>query len=95
MVVWMLEAPYLRVFLLLQVLCDIWVEVLGVALVQAVDLPLFLDLHILVHQDELSDGLRRQGDPMKHTTMFGSWPKRERVCDCVCVCVIRDLLGQA
>lgn len=43
---------------MLQVLVDGRVEVLGVALVDAVDLPLRLDLHVLLGQDELADGLK-------------------------------------
>lgn len=30
---------------------------LRVSFVQTVDFPLFLDLHVSVHQDELADGL--------------------------------------
>lgn len=41
-----------------EVLVDGGVEVLGVALVQAVDLPSGLDPHVPLDQDELADGLR-------------------------------------
>lgn len=49
---------HLRVLLVLEVLVDGGVEVLGVALIQAVDLALGLDLHVPLGQDELADGLR-------------------------------------
>lgn len=48
---------HLRVLLVLEVLVDGGVEVLGVALVEAVDLPLGLDPHVPLGQDELADGL--------------------------------------
>lgn len=50
---------YLWVFLLLEVLRHIWIKVLCVSLVQTVDFPLFLDLHVSVNQDELADRLQR------------------------------------
>lgn len=53
-----MACSHLRVLLVLQVLVDGRVEVLGVALVDAVDLPLRLDLHVLLGQDELADGLK-------------------------------------
>lgn len=53
--------------LVLEVLVDGGVEVLGVALVQTVDLPLLLDLHVPLSQDELADGLT------KSSVMFVSW----------------------
>lgn len=43
---------------MLEVLVDGGVEVLGVALVQAVDLPLRLDFHVPLSQDELAEALR-------------------------------------
>lgn len=49
---------HLRVLLVLEVLVDGGVEVLGVALVQTVDLALRLDLHVPLSQDELADGLQ-------------------------------------
>lgn len=48
---------HLRVLLVLEVLVDGGVEVLGVALVQTVDLALGLDLHVPLSQDELANGL--------------------------------------
>lgn len=45
---------------MLEVLVDGGVEVLGVALINTVDLPLLLDLHVPVSQDELADGLRNK-----------------------------------
>lgn len=42
---------------MLEVLVNGGVEVLGVALVETVDLPLLLDLHVPLSQDELADGL--------------------------------------
>lgn len=48
---------HLRVLLVLEVLIDGGVEVLGVALVQTVDLALRLDLHVPLSQDELANGL--------------------------------------
>lgn len=53
--------------LVLEVLVDGGVEVLGVALVKTVDLPLLLDLHVPLSQDELADGLT------KSSVMFVSW----------------------
>lgn len=44
---------------MLEVLVDGGVEVLGVALVKTVDLPLLLDLHVPLSQDELADGLTK------------------------------------
>lgn len=41
----------------LDVLSDGRVKVLGIALVKAVDVTSLLDLHILVHQNEFSNGL--------------------------------------
>lgn len=51
-----------------EVLVDGGVEVLGVALVQAVDLPPGLDLHVPLGQDELADGLsvKRKPDADEH-----------------------------
>lgn len=49
--------PHLWVLLVLEVLVDGGVEVLGVALVKTVDLPLLLDLHVSLSQDELANGL--------------------------------------
>lgn len=49
---------YLRELLLLQVLRHRRTEVFGVTFVQAVDLSSLLDLHVPVHQDELSERLR-------------------------------------
>lgn len=43
-----------------EVFIDGGVKVLGVALVQTVDLPLGLDLHAPLSQDELADGLIRK-----------------------------------
>lgn len=43
---------------MLEVLVDGGVEVFGIALVYAVDLPLLLDLHIPLSQDELADALK-------------------------------------
>lgn len=48
---------HLGVLLVFEVLVDGGVEVLGVALVEAVDLPLGLDPHVPLGQDELADGL--------------------------------------
>lgn len=48
---------HLGVLLVLEVLVDGGVEVLGVALIKTVDLPPFLDLHVLLSQDELADRL--------------------------------------
>lgn len=42
---------------MLQILIDRRVEVLGVALVQTVDLSFWLDLHISLSEDELSNSL--------------------------------------
>lgn len=52
-----LRCSHLRVLLVFEVLVDGGVEVLGVALVQAVDLPPGLDPHVPLGQDELADGL--------------------------------------
>lgn len=52
---------YLRELLLLQILRDGGLEVFGVALVQAVNLAALLDPHVAVHQDELAEGLGREG----------------------------------
>ena len=49
---------HLRKLLLLEVLCDVWVEVLGVALIQTVNLPLLLHLDVTVYQDEFPNGLQ-------------------------------------
>ena len=51
-------SSHLWVLLVLEVLVDGGVEVLGVALIKTVDLPLLLDLHVPLNQDELTDGLR-------------------------------------
>lgn len=55
---------------MLEVLVDGGVEVLGVALVKTVDLPLRLDLHVPLSQDELTDGLR-------NTNVMVRWDKLE------------------
>jgi len=59
---------YLRELLLLQVLGDLGVEVLRVAFVQTVDLSLLLDLHVSIHQDELTDGLKEEPEIQKDYT---------------------------
>lgn len=41
----------------MDILSDGRVKVLGIALVKAVDVTSLLDLHILVHQNEFSNGL--------------------------------------
>lgn len=41
----------------LDVLGDGGLELPGIALIEAVDVPFFLDFHIPVHQNELSNGL--------------------------------------
>lgn len=51
------SVPHLGVFLLLYVFAHVWVEMLRVSFIQTVDFPLFLNLHISVHQDELADRL--------------------------------------
>lgn len=51
---------YLGVLLVFEVFIDGGVEVLGVALVQTVDLPLGLDPHAPFSQDELADALIRK-----------------------------------
>lgn len=48
---------YLWKFLLLQILCHIWIKLLCISLVQTVDLSLLLNLHIFIHQNELTNGL--------------------------------------
>lgn len=53
----MFTFPYLRIFLLLYVFAHVWVEMLCVSFIQTVDFPLFLNLHISVHQDELANRL--------------------------------------
>lgn len=54
------QSSYLWVLLVLQVLVDGGVEVLGVTLVEAVDLPFLLDLYVPLNQDELADGLKKR-----------------------------------
>lgn len=57
---------YLGVLLVFEVLVDGGVEVLGVALVEAVDLPLGLDPHVPLGQDELANGLGvKSGEDMR------------------------------
>lgn len=51
---------HLGVLLVLQVLVDGGVEVLSVALVQAVDFSSGFDGHAPLSQDELADGLRNE-----------------------------------
>lgn len=48
---------YLWVFLPLHIFCHIWVKVLRISFIQAVDFPLLLNLHISIHQDELTNCL--------------------------------------
>lgn len=55
-----LAVVYLWVLLVFEVFIDRGVEVLGVALIQTVDLPLWLDLDIPLSQDELANGLLRK-----------------------------------
>lgn len=55
-----LAVVYLWVLLVFEVFIDGGVEVLGVALIQTVDLPLWLDLDIPLSQDELANGLLRK-----------------------------------
>lgn len=43
---------------MLEVLVDRGMEVLGIALIQAVNLSLLLDPHVPLSQDELADGLK-------------------------------------
>lgn len=57
-----------RVLLVLQVLVDGGMEVLGVALVQTVDLSPRLDRHVPLSEDELTNGLRNQ------STCFSALP---------------------
>lgn len=54
------KCSHLRELLVLQVLVDGGVEVLGIALVDAVDLSLLLDLHVPLSQDELTNGLKQK-----------------------------------
>lgn len=55
---WLLVCSHLWVLLVLEVLVDRGIEVLGIALIQAVNLSLLLDLHVPLSQDELADGLK-------------------------------------
>lgn len=54
------RSSHLWVLLVLQVLVDGGVEVLGVTLVEAVNLPFLLDFNVPLNQDELADGLKKR-----------------------------------
>lgn len=56
----MFSAGHLWELLLLQILRHGRLKVHGVALVQAVDLPSLVDLHVTVDQDEFADGLKER-----------------------------------
>lgn len=53
----MFTFPYLGIFLLLHIFAHVWIEMLCVSFIQTVDFSLFPNLHISVHQDELTDCL--------------------------------------
>lgn len=64
-----LARGYLWELLFLQILRHRWLKVHGVALVQAVNLPPFVDLHVAVDQDELAERLVRRTEERKYNTL--------------------------
>lgn len=67
--------PYLGIFLLLHIFGHVRVEMLCVSFVQTVDFPLFLNLHVSIHQDELADGLENAKIRLKgcHQALTENW----------------------
>ena len=52
-----MRSPYRGELLLLEILCDVGVEMLRVSFIQTVDLSLLLDSHVFVRENKLTDGL--------------------------------------